>query len=210
MPSEAHLVAFALIAFGLALTPGPNMVYLISRSLSQGPTAGLVSLAGVALGFCFYMFAAAFGLTALLFAIPHAYDAVRFAGAAYLLWLAWRALRPGGRSPFEVVHLGAHQPWKLFAMGLLTNLLNPKAAVLYLALLPQFVDPDRGGVLGQLLILGAIQIVASISVNALIVVTAGSIAAHLAKRPLWAAVQRKLMGTVLAGLALRLLVDGRR
>lgn len=210
MPSETHLAAFALISLGLVLTPGPNMVYLISRSLSQGRAAGLLSLAGVALGFCFYMFAAAFGLTALLFAIPHAYDAVRLAGAAYLLWLAWGALRPGGRSPFEVVRLTTHGPRKLFAMGFLTNLLNPKIAVLYLALLPQFVDPDRGGVLGQSLILGAIQIVTSVSVNALIVVGAGAIAAHLAKRPLWAVAQRWLMGTVLAGLALRMLVDGRR
>ena len=85
MPEAASLAAFALIALGMVLTPGPNMLYLISRSLSQGPKAGLISLGGVAVGFLFYMTCAAFGITALLFAIPFAYDALRFGGAAYLL-----------------------------------------------------------------------------------------------------------------------------
>src|SRR6201990_711506 len=102
MPHLSALLGFALISFGMVLTPGPNMIYLISRSITQGPAAGIVSLGGVALGFVFYMLCAAFGITALLFAIPYAYDALRFAGAAYLLWLAWQAVRPGGRSPFQV------------------------------------------------------------------------------------------------------------
>ena len=87
------------------------------------------------------MLCAAFGITALLFAVPYAYDALRFAGAAYLLWLAWQAVKPGGRSPFQVKKLQLDGPRKLFAMGLLTNLLNPKIAMLYLSLLPQFIDP---------------------------------------------------------------------
>src|SRR6187455_3613439 len=95
-------VGFALIALGMVLTPGPNMVYLISRSICQGRVAGLISLGGVALGFVFYMLCAAFGITALLFAVPYAYDALRFPGAAYLLWLAWQAVKPNGRSPFQV------------------------------------------------------------------------------------------------------------
>lgn len=210
MPSTPHLIAFAFVALGMVLTPGPNMIYLISRSISQGPAAGLVSLAGVALGFCVYMISAVLGLTALLFAVPYAYDAIRIAGALYLAWLAWGALRPDGRSPFLVAPLAAHRPWRLFAMGLFTNLLNPKAAVLYLALLPQFIDFERGDVLGQSLVLGTMQILVSVTVNATIVVTAGSIAAHLAARPTWAVVQRWLMGTVLAGLAVRMLVEGRR
>ena len=96
MPHTPALLGFALVCLGLVLTPGPNMIYLISRSITQGPAAGIVSLGGVALGFVFYMLCAAFGITALLFAVPYAYDALRFAGAAYLLWLAWQALRPGG------------------------------------------------------------------------------------------------------------------
>src|SRR6202790_2998131 len=129
MPHLAPLLGFALVSFGLVLTPGPNMIYLISRSITQGPAAGIVSLGGVALGFVFYMLCAAFGISALLFAVPYAYDALRFAGAAYLLWLAWQALKPNGRSPFQVKKLSVDGPRKLFAMGFLTNLLNPKIAI---------------------------------------------------------------------------------
>ncbi|MXN44843.1 LysE family transporter [Shinella kummerowiae] len=210
MPELASLVAFALIALGMVLTPGPNMVYLVSRSLCQGPAAGLVSLGGVALGFVFYMLSAALGITALLMAVPYAYDALRFAGALYLAWLAWQALRPGGRSAFEVRALPRDSNRKLFFMGFLTNLLNPKIAVLYLSLLPQFIDPAKGSVFLQSLVLGGIQIVISVSVNALIAVSAGSIARLLAARPRWLVMQRWLMGTVLAGLALRMATEARR
>src|ERR1700753_234149 len=102
MPHIAALLGFALVSFGMVLTPGPNMIYLISRSITQGPAAGIVSLGGVALGFVLYMLCASCGITALLFAIPYAYNALRFGSAAYLLWLAWQALKPGGRSPFQV------------------------------------------------------------------------------------------------------------
>lgn len=210
MPDTADWIAFALIALGMVLTPGPNMIYLISRSISQGRMAGLISLGGVATGFLFYVFSAAFGITALLVAVPFAYDALRFAGALYLLWLAWQAVRPGGRSPFHVKELPKDSPKKLFMMGLMTNLLNPKVAVMYLSLLPQFIDPERGSVFTQLLVLGATQISISISVNAIIAVTAGSIAVFLARRPAWAIVQRWLMGTVLAGMAVRMATEAQR
>jgi threonine/homoserine/homoserine lactone efflux protein len=210
MPSTAAHIAFAFVALGLVLTPGPNMIYLISRSICQGRVAGLISLGGVALGFVCYMLCAAFGLTALIFAVPYAYDALRIAGALYLLWLAWEALRPGGRSPFQVRQLPADSASKLFAMGLVTNLLNPKIAMLYLSLLPQFIDPDAGNVLTQSLALGFTQIAVSITVNAMIALAAGSIAGFLAARPTWALVQRWLMGSVLAGLALRMAFESRR
>ena len=210
MPSLPHLFAFALVALGLVLTPGPNMIYLVSRSIAQGRKAGLISLGGVALGFVFYMLCAAFGITALVFAVPYAYDALRLTGAAYLLWLAWQALRPGARSPFEVRALPIDGPAKLFAMGLLTNLLNPKIAMLYLSLLPQFLDIHAGSILAQSLIFGAIQIAISVSVNAVIATMAGSIAAFLKARPSWAVAQRWLMGTVLAGLAIRMAAESRR
>ncbi|MBR2691526.1 MAG: LysE family translocator [Aquamicrobium sp.] len=210
MPDTTNHIAFALICLGMVLTPGPNMVYLISRSLSQGPKAGLISLGGVAVGFLFYVFSAAFGITALLLAVPYAYDALRLAGALYLLYLAWQALRPGGRSPFQVRDLPRDRPRKLFMMGLMTNLLNPKVAVLYLSLLPQFIDPEKGQVLSQLLVLGVTQIAISLSVNAVIAVTAGSIAVFLAGRPLWMLIQRWLMGTVLAALAVRMATESQR
>src|ERR1700688_1157945 len=102
MPHLSSLLGFALLSLGMVLTPGPNMIYLISRSITQGHVAGLISLGGVTLGFVFYMLCAAFGITALLFAVPYAYDALRLTGATYLLWLAWQALKPNGRSPFQV------------------------------------------------------------------------------------------------------------
>lgn len=210
MPEPSKLLAFALVALGLVLTPGPNMIYLISRSINQGRAAGLISLGGVALAFVLYLLCAALGITALLLTVPLAYDALRLAGALYLLYLAWQALRPGGRSPFQVRQLERDRPRKLFAMGFLTNLLNPKAAVLYLSLLPQFITPGHGNVLQQSLVLGATQMTISLTVNALIVLMAGTIAGFLARRPLWLATQRWLMGTVLAGLAAHMAVQSRR
>lgn len=210
MPDFSNMLAFAAISLGMVLTPGPNMVYLISRSICQGRVAGLISLGGVALGFVFYMLCAAFGITALVMAVPYAYDALRITGALYLLYLAWQALRPGGRSPFQVRELKPDSPRKLFLMGFLTNLLNPKIAIMYLSLLPQFIQPDHGSVLGQSMALGATQIVISVGVNAMIALAAGSIAVFLTRRPGWSMVQRWLMGTVLAGLAVRMLTEARR
>lgn len=210
MPSSTNLIAFALVALGMVLTPGPNMIYLVSRSITQGIGAGLISLGGVALGFVVYMLCAALGITALILAVPYAYDALRFAGAAYLLYLAWQALKPGGRSPFQVKDLPQDSPGKLFAMGFLTNLLNPKIAMLYLSLLPQFIDVSAGNILGQSLALGMTQIIVSISVNALIACGAGAIAVALTTRPTFALVQRWMMGTVLAGLAVRMALESRR
>lgn len=210
MPDIANLLTFALVALGMVLTPGPNMIYLVSRSISQGPRAGLISLSGVALGFVFYVLCAAFGLTVLLMSVPYAYDALRFGGALYLLYLAWQAVRPGGRSPFQVRELPASSPRTLFTMGLVTNLLNPKIAVLYVSLLPQFIQPDHGSVFTQSIALGLTQVAISLSVNAVIAIMAGSIAGFLAGRPLWMVIQRWLMGTVLAGLAVRMALDSRR
>ena len=210
MPEPANLAAFALVALGMVLTPGPNMIYLISRSLCQGPAAGLISLIGVALGFLVYMLSAAFGITALLFAVPYAYDALRIGGALYLLYLAWQAVRPGGRSAFEVRNLSKDPPRRLFLMGFATSLLNPKVAVLYLSLLPQFIDPALGHIFLQSVAFGTIQIVTSVTVNALFVLTAGSIAAFLASHPAWLSMQRWLMGGVLGALALRMAMDSQR
>ncbi len=207
MPDAATILAFAAVSLGMVLTPGPNMIYLVSRSICQGRRAGLVSLGGVALGFVFYMLCAAFGITALVLAVPFAYDALRLAGAAYLGYLAWNALRPGGRSPFAVRALPVDSDRRLFAMGLVTNLLNPKIAMLYLALLPQFIAPERGDVLVQTLILGGTQIAISVAGNVGIAIGAGAIAAFLVRRPTWAKVQRWIMGGVLGGLAVRMAVD---
>lgn len=210
MPDVTALLMFGLVALGMALTPGPNMIYLISRSISQGRRAGFISLGGVAVGFLFYMLCAAFGITALVFAVPYAYDALRFGGAAYLLYLAWQAVKPGGRSAFAVRDLPVDGPRKLFLMGLITNLANPKIAVMYLSLLPQFITPGHGSILVQSVVLGCVQISISLVVNAGIAVMAGSIAGFLSSRPGWVMVQRWVMGGVLMGLAVRMAAEGRK
>lgn len=202
----SDLALFALTALVLVLTPGPNMIYCISRALSQGRAAGLLSLAGVLLGFVAHLLAATLGLTALLMAVPLAFDVLRIAGAAYLAWLAWDAVRPGGSSPFQPRALPHDAPGRLFRMGLLTNLLNPKVAIFYLSFFPQFLRPEQGSVFAQALQLGTIQIVVSGTVNALLVLGAARIAAFLARSRRWLAAQRYLMGTVLGALALRMAV----
>lgn len=210
MPEAKTWIAFVLVCLGMALTPGPNMLYLVSRSISQGRWAGLVSLIGTAVGFVVYLVCAALGITALLMAAPIAYDALRFAGALYLAWLAWQAVRPGGAAPFQVRDLPKDSAAKLISMGFLTNLLNPKAAMLYLSLLPQFIRPEHGDVFTQSLALGLSQIAVSMSVNGTICVAAGAIAAFLSSRPSFALVQRWLMATVLGGLAVRMATEARR
>lgn len=204
------LLLFAGAALLMVLTPGPNMVYLISRSICQGRRAGVISLLGVVAGFGVHMLAAAVGLTALFMAVPLAYEVLKWAGAAYLLLLAWQAVKPGARSPFEARHLPDDSPRRLFLMGFVTNLLNPKIAVFYLSIFPQFVSPVQGSVFAQSLQLGCTQIAVSFCVNLLIVLSAGSLAAWFARHPRRLAAQRYVMGFVLAGLAVRLAAEQRR
>ena len=210
MPTTTTLIAFAAVCLGMVLTPGPNMIYLISRSLSQGAFAGIVSLGGVVFAFVFYVLCTALGFTALLFTVPVAYDVLRFGGALYLIWLAWQALKPGGRSPFQVHALPHDTPRRLFAMGLLTSLLNPKIAMLYISLLPQFIDASRDDVLAQSLVLGGLQIAISFVGNLTYALTAGALSSFLSRRPTWLLVQRWLMGLVLGGLAIRMALESRR
>ena len=205
-----ELLLFAGAALLMVLTPGPNMIYLISRSICQGRKAGVISLLGVIAGFLVHMFAAAVGCTALFMKIPLAYEALKWAGAVYLLYLAWQAIRPGARSPFEARNLPVDPPRKLLMMGFLTNLLNPKIAMFYLAIFPQFVSPEHGSLFSQSIELGLAQIVVSFSVNLCIALSAASLAAWFARSPRWLVVQRYVMGTVLAGLAVRLATEQRR
>ncbi|MBB0232390.1 LysE family translocator [Streptomyces calidiresistens] len=201
MIGTSAVIGMSLVALGLVLTPGPNMVYLVSRSVVQGRRAGLISLLGVAAGFLVYLIAAAAGIATLFAHVPVAYTAVKIAGALYLAYLAWTTLRPGGTSAFDPRPLPPDRPRKLFTMGLVTNLLNPKIAILYVSVLPQFVDPERGSVALQSLLLGLIQIVIAVTVNGLIAVGAGSVSTFLRSRPTWLRLQRYVMGTVLAGMA---------
>lgn len=205
--SLTAILGVATIALIMVLTPGPNMMYLVSRSVTQGRRAGTVSLLGVAAGFLVYLVATNLGLAAAFVAVPSLYLAVKIAGAVYLGWLAVKTLRPGGASVFTPAALEPDSARRLFTMGLVTNLLNPKIALMYLSLIPQFIQPAEGNVLAQGLLLGAVQIAIAVTVNFLIVLGAGTIAVFLAGRPFWARVQRYLMGTVLGGLAVKLATD---
>lgn len=204
------LLLFGGAALLMVLTPGPNMVYLISRSICQGKRAGVVSLSGVIAGFFVHMLAAAIGLTTLFMAVPFAYEVLKWAGAAYLLYLAWQAVRPGARSPFEARDLPMDSPRKLFLMGFTTNLLNPKIAVFYLSIFPQFVSPEHGSVFAQSIQLGFTQIAISFTVNLGIALSAARLAQWFARSSGWLAAQRYVMGTVLAGLAVRLATEQRK
>ncbi|MEJ8815938.1 LysE family translocator [Variovorax ureilyticus] len=210
MLTPTELAWFTLAALVLVLTPGPNMIYCVSRALCQGRAAGLISLGGVLLGFVVHLMAAALGLTALLIAVPFAFDTIRLAGAAYLLWLAWQALKPNGAAPFEARLLPHDRTAKLFSMGFLTNVLNPKVAMFYLSFFPQFLHPDRGSVLLQSLALGAIQILVSGGINALLVLGAAGITAFLSRTRGWLLAQRYVMGSVLAALAVRIALSDRK
>ncbi len=205
--SAAAAVAMTLTALTMVLIPGPNMIYLASRSISQGRRAGLVSLAGTGLGFVIYMLMANLGLAVVFVALPWLFIGFKAVGVAYLAYLAWQALRPSGRGAFEIRDLPRDSTGRLFRMGLVTNLLNPKAAIMYLTLIPQFIDPHRGHRIVQGLTLGLLQITVSLTVNALIVVAAGSIAGFLARRPGWAGWQRRTTGVLLGAVAVLLALE---
>jgi threonine/homoserine/homoserine lactone efflux protein len=200
--SGASALGMVVTALVMVLTPGPNMVYLVSRSIGQGRIAGLISLAGTIVGFVVYMLMANLGLAVVFVAVPWLFVGLKAAGVIYLAYLAWQALRPGGHGVFDVRELPRDSAARLFRMGLVTNLLNPKAAIMYVTLIPQFIDPERGHTSVQSLTLGAIQIGVSCAVNALIVIAAGTIAAFLARRPRVAVWQRRVTGTLLGSVAI--------
>lgn len=205
--SGAAAVGVTVTALGMVLTPGPNMMYLMSRSITQGQVAGWISLAGTETGFVIYAVTANLGLAMVFVVVPWLYIGLKAAGAVYLVFLAWQVLRPGGRGPFETHALHWDSPARLFRMGLVTNVLNPKAMVMYLALIPQFVDPARGHVAQQGFVLSGIHIAVSTTVNAAIVLVAGAIGGFLAARPRWLAWQRRVSGALLGAVAALLARD---
>ena len=199
MPLDLALLPGFLLAVALVeLTPGPNMGYLTIVASRWGRRAGLATVAGVTCGLAIYMLAAVAGLGAIVMRIAWLYAILQWAGVGFLLWLAFEAWA-GGREP-----RAGHQPEppaaeRLFARGLIANLLNPKAAVFYVVLLPGFTNPARGDPVGQALTLGAIHIAVSIVVHTLIVLTAGSVRAARWKT---AGFRRRLDQAVVGGLVL--------
>lgn len=205
----ANWLLFAGACFVLAITPGPNIIYLLSRTICQGRGAGLVSLTGIVVAFLLHMLLATLGLSAIFLAAPFAYEALKWAGALYLLYLAWQSLRPGARSMLEPRVLSVASGQRLFVMGFLTSLLNPKIAFFYLALFPQFVDPLQGSIFLQSVTLGVTQILISSAINISVIVSAAALASWFTHRPAWLRLQRYVMGAVLGGLGVRLALAAR-
>ncbi|MGI3901974.1 MAG: LysE family translocator [Janthinobacterium lividum] len=210
MPHLANIALFAAAALALACTPGPDMLLILSRSVTQGRRAGFASLFGAQVGIYCHAAAVALGLSELFRAVPLAYDAVRYAGAVYLLVLAVSAFRskassPSAPRPTPTLSLAA-----VFRQGLLTNVLNPKVALFALALFPQFVSPDAGPVALQIMVLATILNAACLLVNGALVLGASRLSRAVARQTRWRRAPQVALGTVFTGLALRLAVDGGR
>lgn len=191
---------FALAVALLAATPGPVWVYLLSRTLAQGRRAGFFSLLGVMAGVLLHLFMAAFGLSVLLLAVPLAFEAIKLAGCAYLLYLAWQTLRGGGMS-FTPQPLEPVPDRVLLRQALMAAIVNPKLALFYLSLFPQFIAPEQGSVLLQSLVLGAVHVSVSTLIDGALVLLAGCLASWFATRPLWLRVQRWFLGSAFGVLA---------
>ena len=202
-----------MLAFGInAVIPGADFAMVLRQSIAHGRRAALFTSAGIATSILVHGSYTLLGIGVIVSQSLLAFNIIKWIGAAYLVWLAISALRSPAPQPPASDDLAAAKrgDFAAFALGFLTNLLNPKIAMLYLSLLPQFIEPALGNVLGQSITLGFVQILISVSVNAVIAITAGSIAGFLAGRPVWLLIQRWVMGTVLAGLAVRMALEARR
>lgn len=209
MPDFSTLMIFAAAALVLTATPGPDMLLIASRSVSQGHSAGFLTYAGIALGTYCHAMAAGLGLSQLLLTVPVAYDAIRWAGCAYLLYLAYKALRSEGMALSPSGTLTRLSRRRIFGAGLATNLLNPKMALFVLALFPQFVHPQSGSVLLQMIVLASVLNSIGFLVNGTVILLGGHIRQRLSSAQRFRRLPQYLLATVFAGLACRLAVGGR-
>lgn len=202
MPDLAHFLTFALATLILNLTPGPDMMYIIARSLGQGRRAGVVSTLGITTGCLVHTFAAVVGIAAVLRSSPVAFDVVRYAGAAYLVYLGIRLLtkrRVKGEAAFAIPSVPLRS---IFRQGVITNVLNPKVALFFLAFLPQFVSPSRGSATSQLLVLAVYFIFAATIVNLAVAFLSGT-AGDFLRRGRNIAQMERASGAMFIALGLR-------
>ena len=210
MPDISTLALFAAACLALTATPGPDMLLIASRSVSQGRASGFATLAGIQAGTYCHALAAALGLSQLFLVVPLAYDVVRYAGATYLLYLAYKTLRSTGTPFAPTAGLRRYPIASVFRQGLTTNLLNPKMALFVLALFPQFVRPEAGSVALQIMVLATILNLIGVMVNGAVILTVSQLGRAFSG---WGRLRRApqiLLATVFAGLAVRLAFDDRR
>jgi threonine/homoserine/homoserine lactone efflux protein len=209
MFEATSLALFMTATLALNLAPGPDMLYVSTRSLAQGRRAGVISALGIAAGAVVHTLVIASGLAALLRAAPVAFEIVRFAGAAYLVWLGIKALR-ARRGPLTGAPLDRASEWTIFRQGMITNLLNPKVTLFFLAFLPQFTNPTAGSVALQIVVLGCLFNTSGTLVNIAVALLASSARGWLAAGRRGESVLRWLTGSVFIGLGLRLALGERR
>jgi threonine/homoserine/homoserine lactone efflux protein len=202
MPSWETFLVFTAAALLLGATPGPSNLYVLARSVAQGPRAGTVASFGLATGGLVHVAGAALGLAALFHQSATAFSIVKYVGAAYLVWLGIQCLRDGARGARDA---SLPQPVprplrRIFRESVLVEILNPKVALFFLAFLPQFVDPGAGSIVLQTLLLGLIVTASALPCDLLIAHSAGRIAALMRRQPLWMRLQNYLSGTILIGL----------
>lgn len=199
MPDWSTLILFAMAASILVFTPGPNTLYIIARSVQQGRRAGIVSSLGVEVGTLIHVTAAAFGISALLLSSAMAFNLVKYAGAAYLIYLGLKTLLTREK-PAEAETVEEKGLSRAFSQAVLVNVLNPKSAMFFFAFLPQFVDAGRGAAATQILFLGAIVVVVGFTSGSFYSLLAGSIGNLLRGNPRFLRAQRYFAGSVYIGL----------
>ena len=204
------LALFSVACAALTATPGPDMLLIASRSATQGKASGFATLAGIQAGTYCHALAAAFGLSQLFLAVPLAYDAVRYAGAAYLLYLAWKVFRSPATSLATTTGLRRYSIAAVFRQGLLTNLLNPKMALFVLVLFPQFVRPDAGSVALQIMLLATVLNAIGLAVNGTVILMASRLQRAIADRNRPSRWPQYFLGTVFGGLAAKFAFDSGR
>ncbi len=183
MPTIPTLIAFAIAAIALVAIPGPNLIYIITRGLQQGRRAAVVSALGVEAGTLLHIVLATFWLSAIIASSPVLYDVVKYAGAGYLIWLGVSLIRRKTGSAEERIEVRPAGMRTIFLHGLAINLLNPKVILFVMALLPQFVDPDRGSTVGQMLMLGLVLVTVGTLGDMIYAFASGTVGAWLHRHP---------------------------
>jgi threonine/homoserine/homoserine lactone efflux protein len=204
MPDLSTIMIFAAACVVLTATPGPDMLLIASRSISQGRAAGFLTYVGIALGTYCHALAAALGLSQLIVAVPVAYEAIRWAGCAYLIYLAWKAVRSEGTEFSPSTNTRRISMKRMLGEGLATNLLNPKMALFVLALFPQFVTPEAGSLTVQMLVLATVLNGIGFVVNGSVILLSGHIRTRVGGLVRFKKLPQYLLATVFAGLACRL------